>query len=104
MQRGGYYNSAVNRLYYACFYAASALLLKNELETNTHKGVKTLLGLHFIKPGKLEIKYGNIYQQLFNNRQAGDYEDFNFCDSQTFENLYPKARDFVDKMKSMLSL
>lgn len=26
---GGYYNAAVNRLYYACFYAASALLLSH---------------------------------------------------------------------------
>lgn len=25
---GGYYNTAINRLYYACYYAASALLLK----------------------------------------------------------------------------
>lgn len=33
---GGYYNAAVNRLYYACYYAASALLLKCEIDANTH--------------------------------------------------------------------
>lgn len=38
---GGYYNAAVNRLYYACYYAASALLLNCEIEANTHNGVKT---------------------------------------------------------------
>ena len=74
--RGGYFNAAVNRLYYACYYAASALMLYSNLEASTHKGIKTMLGLHFIKPGLLEAKYGRIYQQLYENRQSGDYEDF----------------------------
>lgn len=30
--KGGYYNSAVNRLYYACYYAVSALLFQPELK------------------------------------------------------------------------
>ena len=63
--KGGYYNAAINRLYYACFYAASALMLANNLETSTHKGIKTMLGLHFVRSGKLDIRYGRIYQQLF---------------------------------------
>ena len=36
--RQGYYNTAVNRMYYACFYAVSALLLQNGIE-----GVNCLL-------------------------------------------------------------
>lgn len=35
---GGYYNSSVNRLYYAAFYAASALMLASGLDANTHAG------------------------------------------------------------------
>lgn len=30
----GYFNTAVNRLYYACYYAATALLVANSIETN----------------------------------------------------------------------
>lgn len=33
------WNSAVNRLYYAVYYAVSALLVKNEIEAKTHAGV-----------------------------------------------------------------
>ena len=33
------WNSAVNRLYYACFYAASALLLKRGVGAKSHAGV-----------------------------------------------------------------
>ena len=47
------WNAVVNRLYYACFYAVIALLLKNNNETQTHDGARTLFGLHFIKTGKI---------------------------------------------------
>ena len=29
LRQGNYYNAAVNRLYYACYYAVSALLLRH---------------------------------------------------------------------------
>ncbi|MBQ8969440.1 MAG: HEPN domain-containing protein [Bacteroidaceae bacterium] len=29
----GFYNTAVNRMYYACYYAASAILIANAIET-----------------------------------------------------------------------
>lgn len=66
--KGNYFNAAVNRLYYSCYYAASALMIANKLNTATHKGMKTLLGNNFVKPGKLDARYGKIYQQLFENR------------------------------------
>ena len=36
----GYYNTAINRLYYACYYALVALLIKNHIQASTHAGVK----------------------------------------------------------------
>jgi len=33
LAENGRWNSVVNRLYYACFYAVVALLLKNDIET-----------------------------------------------------------------------
>lgn len=99
--KGGYFNAAVNRLYYACYYAASALMLANDLTSASHKGIKVLLSLHFVKPGKLDPKYGRIYQQLFENRQSGDYEDFVYCDLELFNELRPQAEDFVKKIQSI---
>ena len=55
MMRESFYNAAVNRLYYACYYAAVSLLLKYDHQPQTHNGVKTMLGLHFISTGKLPI-------------------------------------------------
>ncbi len=99
--KGGYFNAAVNRLYYSCYYAALALLLSNNIDTSTHKGVKTMLSLNFIKTNKLDMKYGRIYQQLFENRQSGDYEDFVYCDLELYNALRPQAVDFVKTVASI---
>jgi len=36
------WNACVNRLYYACFYAVSALLIQNDLSSSKHTGVRSL--------------------------------------------------------------
>lgn len=96
--KGAYFNAAVNRLYYSCYYAASALMLSHNLDSSSHKGIKTMLGLHFIKTGTLDVKYGRIYQQLFENRQSSDYEDFVYCDEELFNTLRPQASDFIEEI------
>ncbi len=40
MIRETFYNAAINRMYYACYYATVALLLKNNIQTQTHNGLK----------------------------------------------------------------
>lgn len=35
------WNTAVSRLYYSCYYAASALLLKHNIETRSHTSGNT---------------------------------------------------------------
>ncbi len=71
-----FYRTAANRLYYVCYYAATALLINDGYEAHTHSGVITLLGLHYINKNKIEIPLGKMYRQLFNLRQTGDYEDW----------------------------
>lgn len=80
LARGGYYNAAVNRLYYACFYASLALLAANNMPTSTHAGVKTMLGLHFVSKGVLANEHGKTFSRLFEIRHSGDYDDFVYCD------------------------
>jgi len=62
--------NAVNRFYYACFYAVTVFLLDNEIESQIHSGTKQMFGLHFVKPGLIEPEYGRVYSTLFNLRQT----------------------------------
>ena len=98
----GYYNTAVNRMYYACYYAASALLITNGIVTKTHDGVLQMLSLHFIKTGILPVEYGKIYRNLFDKRSSGDYEDFFYHTKESAEALFPDAKSFVERIKDLV--
>ena len=99
----GYYNTAINRLYYACYYAVIALLVKHDIPTQTHAGVKQMLGLHFVSTKKLDPEYAKLYSQMFNNRISGDYDDFIMFDKEMLEELLRKAEDFIITIKSLIN-
>ena len=73
--KNGLWNTAINRLYYACYYAATALLLHNDIKASTHSGVRQMLGLHFVKTGKISTDLGKVFTDLFDKRHASDYDD-----------------------------
>lgn len=97
-----YYNAAVNRLYYACFYATTALLLKNKIEAKSHAGVKSMFGLHFVSKGLIPIHIGKILSTLYEKRQSGDYDDFIYCDKEMTEELTTQAQTFIDCLSKFM--
>lgn len=97
-----YYNATINRLYYAVFYAAQALLLHKDISAKSHNGIKTMLGLHFIAKGKLTIEAGKTYNSLFNLRHSNDYDDFVYCDQQTVDEYLPRAKNFIADIEKLL--
>jgi uncharacterized protein len=64
---------AMNRLYYAAFYGVCACLMEHGLSFKKHSGVRSAFHHHFIKSGKLDPKWGRLYDRLFEDRQEGDY-------------------------------
>jgi uncharacterized protein (UPF0332 family) len=66
--RDKYWNSVINRLYYTCFYALSALLYKHNIDAKSHSGIKYQFGLHFIKPGLIDKSIAEVYVELFDYR------------------------------------
>ena len=69
-----YLKLTVNRIYYAMFYAVEALLLTKDISSSKHSGVRSFFHKDFIKEGLVDIKYGEFYDEMFNKREAGDYE------------------------------
>lgn len=102
MVQGDFYNAAINRLYYACYYMAVALLLKKNISAQTHSGVKTMLGMHFISKGKLSISASKIFATLFEKRHSSDYDDFVYCDKEMIDELYPKAEAFIEEVRELI--
>jgi len=102
MAEKGSWNSAINRLYYSCFYAVMALLIKNDIETKTHNGTKSQFGIHFIKNGIIDKSYNTLYTRLFDYRQKGDYGDLFDYDEETIKPLIEPVREFLDVIKKHL--
>ena len=50
----------VNRLYYACFCAVSAVLAAHDLNQSKHSGVRSQFFRHFVRPGAFATELGSF--------------------------------------------
>ena len=102
--KNGSYNSAVNRLYYACYYAVIALLVKNGINAQTHQGVIQMFSLHFIVNNKIDKRHSIFYGKLFNSRISGDYDDFVRYDYEMVASLQSKAKKFITEIENLINI
>ncbi len=97
-----FWNTAVNRLYYACYYAVSALLLSNGISATTHSGVRQMFGLHFIKEELIPKDLGKFYSDIFDMRQTGDYEDYLDFTEEDVLDLQEPAQRLIETISVIL--
>ncbi|MBC8509746.1 MAG: HEPN domain-containing protein [Chloroflexi bacterium] len=101
-QDGGFYGVAVNRGYYAFFYAASALLLTLDITRSKHSGVLAAFREHFVKTGLFSVEYSNAYGEAFELRNISDYEMLGNVESNQAFITIENARQFIDRCISYL--
>jgi uncharacterized protein (UPF0332 family) len=95
----GHLRDAINRGYYAMFYAGLALLASRMLGTSKHSGVIGLFGEHFIKTGQFSPEAGRHLRSAFDLRQKSDYrEDFDPTREQA-EEVVAHAEAFLAEAK-----
>jgi uncharacterized protein (UPF0332 family) len=97
-----YWNATINRMYYACYYAISALLISKGIEAQTHAGVRQMLGLHFVKTNLLSAAKNAFYSDLFAKRHSGDYDVYIYFDKDVTTALYPEAVDFIKTIENLI--
>ncbi|MGX9725979.1 MAG: HEPN domain-containing protein [Candidatus Electronema sp. VV] len=102
MQREKHWNTCANRLYYACFYAVSALLQQHDFSSGKHSGIKAYFNQHFIKTGILDKEFGRLYSRLFDARQEGDYIDFVRYTAEDVEPWIGRVRLFIDVVSELI--
>ncbi len=94
--------TAANRLYYAAYYAVSALLLVNGLNAKTHDGIIRLFNMHYIKTEKIDLELGRQYNRLFTMRITGDYGDCFDLQEADVKPLLEPAEQLVTKITSLV--
>lgn len=67
-------STAVNRAYYACFYAASAVLIAEGRKFVKHAGTRNAVHEFLVHKGKLAAELGKQYDNLMTARHEADYE------------------------------
>jgi uncharacterized protein (UPF0332 family) len=97
-----FYATGVNRSYYAVFYAANALLATLGEARSKHSDVISVFRQRFIKTGELPAELSEIYGDLMNSRQSGDYDLNTRVEMETARELLEKARRFVDEVEQWL--
>ncbi len=93
---------AVNRIYYACFYAVTALLHSEGLGSSKHSGAMALFDLHFVRPHRVPTELGRFYHQLFDRRQRGDYTILVSYDRADVADWLRQAEGFVEAIAALL--
>ena len=94
---------AVARAYYAIHHLARALLLTRDVEVRSHEALRGQFGLHFIRSGKLDARFGKLLAQVQRFREIADYEStFTFSHDHAEEEVRA-SREFVAAAKACLA-
>lgn len=99
----GLLHDAESRLYYAIYHAAVALLLTEGIEPRSHAGTANLLGLHFVKTGRMAPDDGRLFARIQKYRLEADYgRDFVLTEDALREDL-SVCTAFVDRARALVA-
>lgn len=93
---------AMNRIYYAAFYAVSAALLDRQIASKKHTGVRTAFHREFVKTDLVDSKWGRFYDQLFEDRQEGDYIAFIEFELEYMKEQLARCREFLTQLRPQI--
>ena len=99
-----FWNLTGNRLYYAAFHMASALLLDKGLSAKSHGGLIHLIGSQFVAKGLLDKTYGRLFSRLYELRQSGDYDDLYDATEEEVLPYIEKTEAFIREMENLISI
>jgi uncharacterized protein (UPF0332 family) len=98
----GHINFAINRLYYACFYAVTALLLQDNKQFTRHSAVKSEFNRTYIKTSRIDVKWNKFYQKLFDDRQESDYIPTAAFEEPDVSARIQQTREFIDLINGLI--
>ena len=99
----GSWMSGVGRLYYACYYAVSALLVEMRIYSKTHQGVRRAFHNNFIRTGVFTDEVGKLYTDLFYTRMKADYGSYPEFEEEQVAALHLQVQEFIAEARGLLA-
>ena len=94
---------AVNRAYYAMFYAVLAVLATKGLGSSKHSGTISLFDREFVKPGDLPKELSRALHMAFERRQQADYGELIQLEEPAATRGIEEAEMFIQKVRDYLT-
>jgi uncharacterized protein len=94
--------TAVNRAYYAAFYAVLALLQALGKTPRKHRGVLALFDTECVRTGRLPRELSAALHQLFDARQEDDYRRLDPVLPEETTELIAVVEQFVQAMRDYM--
>lgn len=96
------YLAAVNRMYYAAFYAITAFFASKNWVVKTHSGVKSKVYIELTSQKLITIEESKTFDLLSSKRHEFDYDDEVDYNVKDILHLYEKTKEFIIKIESLI--
>lgn len=95
------FEGAMNRIYYAMFYAINALALAYGFTTSKHTSLLGWFNKTIIHPGILSENEGILLRKSFEWRLQGDYADFVELDAEEVYEMLERSTQFIETIRQL---
>ena len=86
---------AINRSYYAVFYALKAVLALEEKDFKRHKDVVAYFNKMYVATEKFPREFGRMIAKLQQLREKSDYDDFFIASKEEAQKQFDNAESIV---------
>ncbi|MDO4262161.1 MAG: HEPN domain-containing protein [Eubacteriales bacterium] len=96
------YKDAINRCYYAAFYAVKAVLALEETDFKRHKDAVAYFNQNYVATDIFDREIGKRLGRLKRKRETSDYDDFYVASCEEAKEQYEAAELIVKSVQSFL--
>lgn len=97
------WDMTANRIYYACFHAAQALLVCYGLSAHTHTGTLCVFGMNFVRTNKISKELGAFFSRMEQLRMKADYNCEYEVSMSDVESMLKPAQDFQNEIERLIN-
>lgn len=98
------YKDAINRCYYAAFYAVKAVLALEGTDFKRHKDVVAYFNQNYVETNVFNRETGKRLGRLKRKRETSDYDDFYMVSYDEAQEQYEAAKLIVKDVQKFLKI
>lgn len=97
-----FYKDAINRAYYAAFYAVKAILAIEGIDFKRHKDAVAYFNQHYVATEIFPKENGRALGRLQRKRETSDYDDFYVASAEEAQEQIDVAEKILDEVRRYL--